>query len=142
MQEVNNGKKVFDIAHELGFSSYKLAKMVTRHLYGDAFQVLDVASDAALVRSEALRADLIRCCTEDCMSSHKADLMKRVVGERALAASHLCVCCRSNSGKMRLRSQDRSMKRCCTRSCGASTCASRRRKSCGKRESPRLQVIY
>ena len=51
-------------------------------MFGDAFQVLDVASDAALVRSEPLRADLIRCCTEDSMSSHRADLMKRIVGKR------------------------------------------------------------
>lgn len=85
-QDVQNGKQVFDIAREMGFSPYQLAKMVAKRLYGESFQVLDIAtpgggSGGSQGPDPVLRADLMKCCMEDRMSSQKSDLLKRVVGE-------------------------------------------------------------
>lgn len=58
--------------------------MVVKSLYGDKFQVLDIASDTSLVPSDSLRADLMKCCIEDNMASRKSDTLKRVTGEPTL----------------------------------------------------------
>lgn len=55
--------------------------MVTKYMFGESFQVLDIfSSNASLVSDCALRVDLIRCITEDHMSSHESDQLKRVTG--------------------------------------------------------------
>ena len=63
--------------------------MVTKRLFGDNFQVLDISGDGQ-VADPVLRADLMKCCLEDPMSSQKSDLLKRVVGKpSALFGYHI-----------------------------------------------------
>jgi hypothetical protein len=91
------GASIYDIAREMGYSPYKLAKMYTKRVFGDTFQLLELAGNPAAVSDGRLREDLLRCCLQDPVSSQKADLMKHVTGYEyeevlydLLTARHMC----------------------------------------------------
>jgi hypothetical protein len=76
---VNNGQKLYDIAREYKFSSFKLAKIYCKHIYGDSFQLLNIHNDENITNM-SLKEDLIQCCMDDPMSSRTADIIRHCSG--------------------------------------------------------------
>jgi len=81
IERVNkNGELLFDIASNMGFSPYKLAKMYTEAVYGQSYQLSVLVESPAIFNNNKLHSDILRCYSDDLSSSIEIELLKQCVG--------------------------------------------------------------
>jgi len=80
IERVQNGEKIFQIALDAGFSSYKLAKLYTEMVFDSSFQLSRIVESPDIVEDEVLREDLLKCIGDDPVSSNRSENIKACVG--------------------------------------------------------------
>jgi CDAN1-interacting nuclease 1 len=80
LDRVKGGEKIFDIAMQLGFSPYKLAKLYCECAFSKTFQLPRLVENAGLVQNDKLRKDLLKCISDDPVNSNRSEILKSTVG--------------------------------------------------------------
>ena len=94
---LKNQKSLYEISLELGFSSYKLAKLFTEQYYGSNFQLSRLIENPSIVENTELRKDLLQCISQDPLNSNEKENLKSCVGREfeellqdCLNSRHIC----------------------------------------------------
>lgn len=94
---INNQKTLYEISVELGFSSYKLAKLFTEQYFGNNFQLSRLIENPSIVENIKLRKDLLQCISKDPLNSNEKENLKSCVGrefeellQNYLDKKHIC----------------------------------------------------
>jgi len=97
LDRVKSGESLFNIAKALGFSSYKLAKLYGECAFDYSFQPARVIENPLMIKDPRIRADILRCLSDDPLSSNESENIKACVGREfeeilCVRLKERCIC--------------------------------------------------